>query len=60
MSVHLVISLPNYRVYTVSIWFWPTLVMHSGRQTRLRSRVGQNYTYILQLAGKFPDIWPLQ
>ena len=25
MTVYLVISLPTYRIYTVYIWFWPTL-----------------------------------
>jgi len=28
MTVYLVIFLPNYRIYTVYIWFWPTLVMY--------------------------------
>ena len=25
MTVYLMISLPKYRIYTVYIWFWPTL-----------------------------------
>jgi len=27
MTVYLVVFLPKYRVYTVYIWFWPTLRM---------------------------------
>jgi len=34
-TVHLMISLPNYRTYTVCIymyiWFWPTLLMNPAR-----------------------------
>ena len=35
MVVNLVISLPKDRIYTVYVWYWPTLEMYDSQVTHM-------------------------
>jgi hypothetical protein len=45
MTVCLVIFLPKYRIYTVYIWFWPTLDMCLSFFTQTRLITGKCYSW---------------
>ena len=49
MTLFLVLSLPKYRIYTVYIWFWPTLCMHGIS--------GRNITIYMVTCGAYIRSW---
>ena len=48
MTVYLVISCPKYRIYTVYIWFWPTLLLTLLLVT-CPSQVASHCTFLLHI-----------